>query len=160
VTAGSQSALDLLAKVLLDTDTPIGIENPTYLGALQAFSPYSPKFIPLQSDSQGVLPLSLEEFFLINGPSAVYLMPTFQNPSGSCMGKSRCMEIAQLFKKYGGLLIEDDPYSELRYDGERIAPIASHCPENTLYLGTLSKVFAPGLRLGYIVHLHTDLCHG
>jgi len=149
VTAGSQSALDLLAKVFLDTDTPIGVENPTYLGALQAFSPYSPRFIPLQSDSQGVLPLSLEEFFLTHGPSLVYLMPTFQNPSGSCMDKARRIEIAQLFKKYGGLLIEDDPYSELRYDGETIAPIASYCPENTIYLGTLSKVFAPGLRLGY-----------
>lgn len=149
VTAGSQSALDLLAKVLLDQGTPIGVENPTYLGALQAFSPFSPEFIPLQSDTQGVLPLSLEEFLLTHGPSIVYLMPTFQNPTGNCMGKTRRIEIAQLFQKYGGLLIEDDPYSDLRYDGESLTPISAYCPENAIYLGTLSKVFAPGLRLGF-----------
>lgn len=149
ITNGSQGALDLLAKVLLDAKTPLAMECPTYLGALQAFAPFSPEFCALESDSQGATPLSLKSFLATHPQGIAYLMPTFQNPSGRTAGLVRRCELAQIIESTPCLVIEDDPYSALRYTGDHQPSLASLCPEKVLYLGTLSKVFAPGMRLGY-----------
>jgi len=151
VTNGSQGALDALAKVLLDSGTPIAVESPTYLGALQAFMPFNPSFHTLTSDEQGVLPESLEAYWQQHPEGIAYLMPTFQNPSGRTMSLLRRQQIAALLQRSSGLMIEDDPYSALRFDGSPLPALISLCPEKVVYLGTLSKVFAPGMRIGFCI---------
>lgn len=149
ITNGSQGALDLLAKVLLDSGTPLAVESPSYLGALQAFSPYSPDFHSLESDSQGATPDALRKFLQQHPQGIAYLMPTFQNPTGKTAGLIRRCELTQIIDSTPCLVIEDDPYSALRYSGDHQPPLASLCPDRIIYLGTLSKVLAPGMRLGY-----------
>jgi len=148
VTHGSQNALDLLAKVLLDEGTPIAVESPTYLGALQAMAPFGPRFVPIPSHPEG-LDLGVLESAFRQGVRLAYLLPTFQNPSGRELSLANRRGIATLAQTYGALLIEDDPYAELRYEGERLPTLKALAPEQVVYLGSLSKVFAPGLRLGF-----------
>jgi len=149
ITNGSQGALDALSKVLLDVDTPLGVESPTYLGALQSFSPYQPNFITLETDDEGATPQSLRALFSEHPHGIAYLMPTFQNPSGRMAGLTRRCELAQVIEEYPCLVIEDEPYHSLRYESDEQIALASLCPDRVVYMGTLSKVFAPGLRLGF-----------
>ena len=151
VTSGSQSALDLLGMVLLSKGDRVAVEAPTYVGALQAFRSYEPEFVTLETDAEGVIPESLEEA-LQKGPiKMVYLVPTFQNPTGRTLPLARRIAIARIIQDYDVLLAEDDPYSDLRYKGRPLAPIRSFAPEHVMYIGSLSKVFAPGLRIGFCV---------
>lgn len=152
ITTGSQQGLDLLGKVMLDEGSPVLVEQPTYLGALQAFSPYEPVFRPWASDAAGPLPQSLVSSGDDGVPTrAAYLVPSFQNPSGHCIGEARRRELAAQAVQAGIPLIEDNPYGELWFDAPPPAPVATHAPAHVVYLGSFSKVLAPGLRVGYIV---------
>ncbi len=149
VTSGSQSVLDALGMILISKGDKIAVESPTYLGALQAFRPYQPQFISLESDDQGLIPQSLEAALKRDRIKFVYLVPTFQNPTGRTLTYERRQAVADLIRRYDTLLVEDDPYSALRYCGVPLPPIKSMAPQQVVYAGSLSKVFAPGLRLGY-----------
>jgi 2-aminoadipate transaminase len=149
ITSGSQGALDALGKVLISPGDTVAVESPTYLGALQAFNSYKPRYAAIHCDSEGVVPEALDEMLRRQSIKFVYLVPTFQNPSGRTLSIERRRAIAALLERHGTLLIEDDPYSDLRYGGKAIPPIKTLSPERVIYVGSLSKVFAPGLRIGY-----------
>ncbi len=151
VASGSQGVLDGIGKVLIDPGDLIAVEAPTYLGAIQAFSPYQPGYVEIATDGDGVIPDALDEVLTDNQIKLVYLVPTFQNPTGRTVPLHRRKEIAEIVQRHGVLLIEDDPYEALRYRGEPVAPIASLAPQHVVYISTLSKVFAPGLRIGFCV---------
>jgi 2-aminoadipate transaminase len=151
ITTGSQQGLDLLGKVMLDEGSPVLVEQPTYLGALQAFSPYEPVFRPWTSDAAGPLPQDLAASGHDAPIRMAYLVPSFQNPSGHCIGDARRRALAAQAIQAGIPLIEDDPYGELWFDTPPPAPVAASAPEQVVYLGSFSKVLAPGLRVGYIV---------
>ena len=151
ITSGSQGVLDAIGKTLISPRDSIAVESPTYLGALQAFTPYAPAYQSLVCDDDGLIPDSLEELLNRRPVKFVYLVPNFQNPTGRTLSMTRRRAVANLIQKYGTLLIEDDPYGDLRYEGTTLPALKSLAPENVIYIGTLSKVFAPGLRLGYCV---------
>lgn len=150
ITSGSQQGLDLLGKVLIDPGSRLLVEQPTYLGALQAFSPYEPVFMPWRDDEEGPQPDAIDDR-RSGDVCATYLVPNFQNPSGRCLSAARRRALGDALHASGVTLIEDDPYGELWFDQPPPEPIAVHAPHNTVYLGSLSKVLAPGLRLGYVV---------
>lgn len=149
--SGSQGVLDGLGKILLSKGDCVAVEAPTYLGAIQAFNPYEPRYIRLDTDDDGLIPESLERVLKNNDVKFIYLVPTFQNPTGRTIPLLRRIRIAEIIQKYHALLIEDDPYSPLRYRGEAIPTIHSLAPDNVVYISTLSKVFAPGLRIGFCI---------
>ena len=151
VSSGSQGALDAVGKALISKGDKIGVESPTYLGAIQAFDPYEPDYITLGTDGDGLIPESLETVLRKTRLKFVYLVPTFQNPTGRTLTRERRECIAEILVKYDTLLVEDDPYSDLRYDGNPLKSIKTMAPDHVLYIGTLSKVFAPGLRVGFYV---------
>jgi DNA-binding transcriptional MocR family regulator len=151
VTTGSQQALTLLATVLLDPGATILVEDPTYLSALQSFLLLGARAVAVDSDAHGVLPDALEEALRRERPVAVYLVPTFANPTGRTLDASRRAQIAELVARHGVWLIEDDPYS-LRFGGTPVGPISADplVQHLALYLGTFSKVGCPGLRVGWV----------
>ncbi len=151
VASGSQGVLDALGKVFISAGDRIAVESPTYLGALHAFSAYRPTYVPLATDDQGVVPDSLEQALLAGGVKLVYLVPNFQNPTGRTLSPDRRRQVADILRRHDAILVEDDPYGDLRYRGSPLAPIHSLAPEHVVYVGTLSKVFAPGLRVGFCV---------
>jgi 2-aminoadipate transaminase len=151
VASGSQGVLDALGMVLISKGDRVAVEAPTYLGALQAFTPYEPVYVKLETDENGVLPESLEKVLKHESVKFIYLVPTFQNPTGRTIPLERRKAIAALIRKYHALLVEDDPYGALRYKGEPVAPIKTLAPDHVVYVSTLSKVFAPGLRIGFCV---------
>lgn len=151
ISTGSQGALDALAKVVVSPGDVIAVESPTYLGALQAFQPYEPTYVEMETDGHGVLPESVEEVIRNHQPKMVYLVPTFQNPSGKTIPLTRRKEIAEIAIRTNTLIVEDDPYGQLRYSGKAIPPIHSFAPDQTVYCGTFSKVCAPGIRVGFTV---------
>ena len=149
VTSGSQGVLDALGKTLISRGDTVAVESPTYLGALQAFAPYGPQYAGIACDAEGVVPEALDRLLANQRVKFIYLVPTFQNPSGRTLPLERRRAIAALIRRHDALLIEDDPYGDLRYEGRAVAPIKTLAPEHVAYVGTLSKVFAPGLRVGY-----------
>jgi len=149
--SGSQGALDALGKILLTPGDLVAVENPTYLGAMTAFNAYGPRYIGIDTDGEGIIPEALEEILKNNRVKFVYLVPTFQNPTGCTLSLERRPQIAEILRRYDVLAVEDDPYSELRYRGEALPPLWTFAPERIVYLGTFSKVFAPGLRVGYYI---------
>jgi 2-aminoadipate transaminase len=151
VASGSQGVLDALGKVLISKGDTVAVEAPTYLGALQAFTPYEPEYARLDTDDYGLIPESLEKALDRGGIKFIYLVPTFQNPTGRTIPLERRKDIAAIISKYNALLIEDDPYGSLRYRGTDVPTLKSLAPDNVVYISTLSKVFAPGLRLGFCV---------
>jgi 2-aminoadipate transaminase len=151
VGTGSQGLLDGLGKILIDPGDAVAVESPTYLGALQAFNAYGPRYVTFDADSDGPNPDSLERTLERFKPKFVYLTPTFQNPTGRTVTRERRRLVAELALRYGVLIVEDDPYGALRYRGDPIPPLKTLTPENVVYIGTLSKVFAPGLRIGFCV---------
>lgn len=150
VTTGSQQALDLLGRSFIDKGDTIAVELPTYLGALQAFNFYKPSYFNLELDDEGPTIESIEKA-LKKKVKFIYLVTDFANPTGSTISLKRRKEIASHAKKYEGLIIEDSPYKDLRYKGKHIPPLYQFAPHNTIYLGSFSKVLAPGLRLGYAI---------
>ncbi|HDQ13578.1 MAG TPA: PLP-dependent aminotransferase family protein [Sediminispirochaeta sp.] len=151
ITTGSQGVLDALGKIFVSPGDAIAVEAPTYLGALQAFNPYEPEYVEMETDEQGLIPESMEEVVRKHHPKLVYLVPTFQNPTGRTIPLERRRQIAEIAARHNVLVVEDDPYGQLRYRGDHVAPIQSFAPEQVIYCGSFSKVFAPGLRVGYYV---------
>lgn len=151
VASGSQGVLDMLGKILITPGDVIAMEAPTYLGAIQAFNPYEPTYVKMRTDQHGLIPESMEEVVKKHRPKMVYLVPTFQNPTGRTIPLERRKEIARIAREYNVLVIEDDPYGALRYRGEVVPPIQSLAPDNVVYCGTFSKTFCPGIRTGYYV---------
>ena len=146
---GSQSVLDTLGKILISPGDVVALESPSYLGAISAFSSYLPEYVSIETDDDGIIPESLERVLDQHKVKFVYLVTTFQNPTGRTLSLRRRQEIAAIVKERNALVVEDDPYSDLRYRGEVVPPLQSFAPENTVYASTLSKIFAPGLRLGF-----------
>jgi 2-aminoadipate transaminase len=153
ITTGSQQGLDLVAKILIDAGSRILVETPTYLGALQAFTPMEPVAVSVDSDEHGV---NAEDLRAKVGASAdkarfVYLLPNFQNPTGRTMPEARRAAVAQVAIDTGLPIIEDNPYGDLWFDQAPAPSLSSRHPEGSVYLGSFSKILAPGLRLGYLV---------
>jgi 2-aminoadipate transaminase len=148
ITTGSQQGLDLVAKVLIDAGSRVLVETPTYLGALQAFTPMEPQVQGVDSDDEGVLPDDLER--KAGQARFVYLLPNFQNPTGRSMSEARRQAVSALAQRVGLPVLEDNPYGDLWFDAPPPASLASRNPDGCLYLGSFSKVLAPGLRLGYL----------
>lgn len=151
IASGSQGILDAAGKILISKGDKVAVEAPTYLGAISAFNPYEPEYVRMDTDDDGLIPESLELVLRAGGIKFIYLVPTFQNPTGRTIPLERRKKIAGIIRKYNALLIEDDPYSALRYRGEKVPPIKKFAPDNVVYVSTLSKVFAPGLRIGFCV---------
>ena len=151
VFSGSQGALDGVGKILISPGDVVAVEAPTYLGALQAFNPYEPRYAEMGTDEDGLIPGELDRVLASSPVKFVYLVPTFQNPTGRTMPLARRKRVAEILIRRNGLLLEDDPYSDLRYSGEPVPPIKTLAPDNVIYLSTLSKTFAPGLRVGFCV---------
>ncbi len=161
ITSGSQQALDLIGKLLVNPGDRLLVEAPTYLGALQAFDVYGAQYVSVPIDDDGVQTERLEEA-LRSGPKFMYILPNFQNPGGVTLSEGRRHELVLLADRYGIPIIEDDPYGQLRYEGQHLAPLIVADRENlqrddgyrlgnVIYLSTFSKTLAPGLRLGWIV---------
>ena len=165
ITNGSQQALDLIGKLLLNPGDRILVEEPTYLGALQAWNAYQAEYISVPSDDDG-LRTELLEAALRVGPKFMYVLPNFQNPGGTTLPLERRLEVVRLSNKYGIPVVEDDPYGALRFEGEHLPPLVAldsdfqenagsngrgYMEGNVVYLGTFSKTLAPGLRLGWVV---------
>lgn len=152
ITTGSQQGLDLVGKIMIDAGAPVAVETPTYLGALQAFNPYEPIYTSLASDHDGPLPEALAALkHDAPGTRFAYLLPNFQNPTGRVMPEARRNALVAAAQGAGVPLVEDNPYGDLWFDEEPPAPIAARWPEGTIYLGSFSKVLAPGFRLGYVI---------
>lgn len=149
ITAGSQQALDLLAAALLNPGDGVALGQPSYLGAIQAFSAYRPRFLPIRSDDQGLNTDDLSHL-LARGerPRLVYVVSQFSNPDGSTLSEARRSHLADLAERYGFLIVDDDPYGELRFDGLALTPFRQ-LTDRLVTLGSLSKVLAPGLRVGW-----------
>jgi 2-aminoadipate transaminase len=151
ISSGSQGVLDAMGKVFLNPGDLVAVEAPTYLGALQAFNPYEPRYLQIATDEHGLIPESLEEALRTQEVKLIYLTPTFQNPTGRTLTLARRRQVGEIVQRYNALLIEDDPYGDLRYRGHALPPIKTFAPEHVVYASSLSKVFAPGLRIGFCV---------
>ena len=153
ITTGSQQALDLIAKVFLDKGSRLLVEKPTYLGALQAFTPMEPVAMGVDSDDEGMLIADFEKQVGSGADKArmAYVLPNFQNPTGRTMSEARRQALVEKAKELDIPLIEDNPYGDLWYEGEPPLPLAARNPEGVIYMGSFSKVLAPGLRIGFIV---------
>lgn len=151
---GSQQGLDLIAKVLLDPGDTVLAENPTYLGALHAFRSYEAHVVGIKSDGQGLLPEAFEQHLERSAvrPKFLYLNPTFQNPTGTTLPTERRHEIARIAARFSIPIVEDDPYGELRFAGTAVpAMSALDAGHTSIYLGTFSKILAPGFRVAWMV---------
>ena len=149
ITTGSQQGLDLVAKVLLDAGSPMLVETPTYLGALQAFAPMEPEVLSIRSDTDG---LDLDDLEAqASGARFLYVLPNFQNPTGRTMSETARAALSCSASQLGLPIIEDNPYGDLWFDSPPPAPLTARQPEGCIYLGSFSKVLAPGLRLGFLV---------
>lgn len=146
--SGSQQALDLIGKVLIDEGSRVLVETPSYLGALQAFSVYRPEFGSVATDDHGLVPASVES--VAEGARLLYSLPNFQNPTGRSLSIERRLELVQTCARLGLPLIEDDPYGALSYKGEPMPKMVAMHPEGVIYMGSFSKVLTPGIRLGYV----------
>ena len=151
ITTGSQQGLDHVGKVLIDAGSTVAVEAPTYLGALQAFAPYEPEVVTVPCDEDGPIPESLGG---ARGARFLYLLPNFQNPSGRCMSEARRARLIAAARELALPIVEDNPYGDLWFDAAPPAPLASRWSEGSVYLGSFSKVLAPGLRLGYVIAPH------
>lgn len=151
ITNGSQQALDLLGKMLLNPGDEVGLEQPGYLGAIQAFSFYQPRFLSLPLKDDGIDLAAMEQVLARHRPKLLYTVPNFQNPSGISYSEENRKTISDLLRGKPTLLIEDDPYGELQYRGKAASSFKQLLPEQTLLLGSFSKTVLPSFRLGWIV---------
>jgi 2-aminoadipate transaminase len=150
ITTGSQQALDLLGKVLIDPASRVLVETPTYLGALQSFSMYEPNYVQVPTDEHGLIPSSLDATLTANA-RLLYAQPNFQNPTGRRLSLERRTALAAFAQRAGFPVIEDDPYGALDYAGAPLPTMLSMAPDHIVHLGSFSKVLSPGMRVGYII---------
>jgi 2-aminoadipate transaminase len=161
ITSGSQQALDFIGRLFINRGDYIVVESPTYLGALQAWNAYGAQYISVPSDENGMVVDELEDALRI-GPKFIYVLPNFQNPSGTTMSLERRKKLVEIADRYGVPIIEDDPYGQLRYDGDHLPSVVSLDSEyrnenngqysgNVIYMSTFSKLLAPGLRLAWVI---------
>jgi len=161
ITSGSQQALDLLGRIFINRGDRVLVESPTYLGAIQAWNAYGVKYVTIPFDKDGMR-TDLLESRLRTGIKFIYVLPNFQNPTGVTLTRERRKELVDLANDYGVPIVEDDPYGQLRYEGEHIPPVvvldnemrAKEVPMysgNVIYTSTFSKILAPGLRLAWVV---------
>lgn len=162
ITSGSQQALDFIGRLFLNRGDYIVVESPTYVGALQAWNAYGAQYIPVRADENGMIVDELEDALRI-GPKFIYILPNFQNPSGSTLSLERRQKLVELADRYGVPIVEDDPYGQLRYEDVHIPSIVSldseyrglngggHYSGNVIYISTFSKLLAPGLRLAWVI---------
>lgn len=155
ITTGSQQALDLIGKIFIDPGSPVLTGAPTYLGAIQSWRAYQARFITVPLDDDGMCVEQLESIIQdtvkTDPPRFIYILPNFHNPAGTTVPEERRHLLVEIARKYDLIIVEDDPYGALRYEGEDITPICTIAPERTIYLGTFSKTLTPGLRIGWIV---------
>jgi len=157
LTNGSQQALDLIGKVFVNREDYIITSRPTYLGAIQAWNAYGARYHTVNLDDEGMVVEEVEHAYekvLADSgrpPSFIYVLPNFHNPAGTTLPLKRRERLAEIATRLDLPIVEDDPYGQLRYEGEDLPPICTFVPERTMYLGTFSKTLAPGLRLGWIV---------
>jgi 2-aminoadipate transaminase len=159
ITSGSQQALDLLGKILIDPGDKILVESPTYLGALQAWTPYGAEYLTVPTDKDGMVTDALEAA-LQKHPKFIYAIPNFHNPLGVTLTLERRRKLVELAERYGVPIVEDDPYGQLRYEGEHLPSLLTLDGEtrkggpgydgNVIYLSTFSKTLAPGLRQAWV----------
>jgi len=160
ITSGSQQALDFIGRVFINQGDHIVCESPTYLGALQAWNAYGAQYISVASDENGMIVDELEKALRV-GPKFIYVLPNFQNPAGSTLSLDRRKKLVELADRYGVPIIEDDPYGQLRYEGEHLPAVVTLDSQfrgddgtytgNVIYLSTFSKLLAPGIRLAWVV---------
>jgi 2-aminoadipate transaminase len=161
ITSGSQQALDFIGRLFVNRGDYIVVESPTYVGALQAWNAYGAQYISIPMDEDGMIVDELESA-LRKGPKFIYVLPNFQNPSGFTLSLERRIKLVELADKYGVPIVEDDPYGQLRYEGDNIpsvvyldsqfrGPNGGHYSGNVIYLSTFSKLLAPGLRLAWVI---------
>ena len=151
ITNGSQQGLDLCGKIFLNKNDKVLMEAPSYLGAIQAFSAYQPEFLSVKIQEDGVDTKQLSELLWEHDIKLFYGIPNFQNPTGISYSNEKRKEVAELLQKTNTIFIEDDPYGEIRFSGEALPPIKKHLPDQTILLGSFSKIVAPGLRMGWMV---------
>ena len=152
ITTGSQQGLDLIAKVLIDEGSRILVETPTYLGALQAFTPMEPTVVSVASDDEGIDVQDLRRVQAAGTPARfIYVLPNFQNPTGRTMSEARRTALSQTALEIGLPIVEDNPYGDLWFDTPPPLPLTARNPDGCVYLGSFSKVLAPGLRLGFMI---------
>lgn len=157
ITTGSQQALDLIAKTLLNKGDRVIIEEPGYLGAIQAFCMFEPEFLPVTLEDDGLYLKKLEEALKKERVKFAYVVPNFQNPTGLTYSKERREAVCALFDRYDTVLVEDDPYGELRFKGEKLPYIGAGRLPHSVLLGTFSKTVTPGMRLGFIITQDKEL---
>ncbi|MDP2975241.1 MAG: PLP-dependent aminotransferase family protein [Anaerolineales bacterium] len=160
ITSGSQQALDFIGRVFINQGDHIVVESPTYLGALQAWNAYGAQYISVPSDENGMIVDELEKALRV-GPKFIYVLPNFQNPAGTTLSLERRKQLVELADRYGVPIIEDDPYGQLRYEGEHLPSVVTLDSQyrgddgtytgNVIYLSTFSKILAPGIRLAWVV---------
>ncbi len=161
ITSGSQQALDLLGRIFINRGDRIIVENPTYLGAIQAWNAYGADYLPVPMDEHGMITSELEKA-LRRGAKFIYVLPNFQNPSGVTLSLERRKELVELADRYGVPIVEDDPYGQIRFEGEHLPPVSvvdsgyrgqnnSFYNGNVIYLSTFSKLLAPGLRIAWVI---------
>lgn len=151
MTNGSQQALDLIGKLFVDPGNCILTSAPTYLGALQAWNAYQACYHTVEMDDDGMPMEGIPEIVRTRHPRLVYVLPNFHNPAGTTLPLARRKRLVEIAREHDLIIIEDDPYGELRYEGEDLTPIFRMAPERTIYLSTFSKTLAPGIRIGWIV---------
>ncbi|NCB51175.1 MAG: PLP-dependent aminotransferase family protein [Clostridia bacterium] len=150
ITNGSQQALDMFSAALINPGDEIALESPSYLAALQSFHLYDPVILPVELTEEGINCEELEETLKNHSPKFIYIIPNFQNPTGLTYTKATREKAAEILKKYGTLVIEDNPYGELRFRGEGGYSFGRYLGEQCCMLGTFSKVVSPGMRVGWL----------
>jgi len=151
ITNGSQQTLDITSKMFIEKGDSVIVEKPTYLGAIQAMSGYLPQFLSVDLSEEGPDLDQIESYCQTHHPKFMYSIPNFQNPSGMCYDYQHREKLASLLEKYDLLLLEDDPYNEIRFEGDDLPPIVSIAPNHVFWTGSFSKMVAPGLRMGWVV---------
>jgi 2-aminoadipate transaminase len=150
ITGGAQQGLDIVGRAFLESDSVVLTETPTYLGALQAFSFYRPKFVSVETDEDGIIPEDVDEKMGKYKPRFIYVVANFQNPTGRCMSNKRREALVEIARKHKCPIIDDNPYGELRFVGQHLTPLKAIGPDVVIELGTFSKIISPGLRIGWI----------
>jgi 2-aminoadipate transaminase len=151
LTNGAQQALDLIGKIFIDPGDLVLTERPTFLGALQAWNAYETRYVTVPLDDDGMVVDEAERVLRTHKPKFIYVLPNFHNPGGTTLSEERRHRLVELVAEYGTFLVEDDPYGELRYEGEDLTPLAVLHKENVIYVSTFSKTLAPGIRLGWVL---------